>query len=262
MNDLKDRIQDYWANRASGYSRYNRQELEDERRGLWKRKLDKLLREQFPGRDAGSIRVLDIGTGPGFFARLLAESGYEVFAVDAAGRMLEEARKNAGPYAERIGWMLGDVQRLEEVKDQSFDALVTRNVTWNLPHPEKAYAEWYRILKAGGILLNFDADWYGYLFDGEKRSGIEKDRRRIKESSLEDLNDGEGVNVAAIEQIAREVPLSSKSRPEWDERAMRRAGFHEIYSDREVWREVWGEIDKINGGSTPMFLTAGIRRAG
>ena len=35
--------------------------------------------------------------------------------------------------------------------------IVSRNLTWNLPHPEMAYKEWLRVLKKGGRLLNFDA---------------------------------------------------------------------------------------------------------
>lgn len=30
---------------------------------------------------------------------------------------------------------------------------------------EKAYAQWTRVLKPGGVLLNFDANWYRYLWD-------------------------------------------------------------------------------------------------
>lgn len=37
------------------------------------------------------------------------------------------------------------------------------------------------MLKPGGLLCNFDADWYGHLYDEEKRSGYEKDRQRVEE---------------------------------------------------------------------------------
>ena len=44
--------------------------------------------------------------------------------------------------------------------DNTFDMIVSRNVTWNLEHPDRAYYEWMRVLKPGGVLLNFDASWY------------------------------------------------------------------------------------------------------
>ena len=31
--------------------------------------------------------------------------------------------------------------------------------------PEEAYREWVRVLKKNGLLLNFDANWYCYLWD-------------------------------------------------------------------------------------------------
>ena len=37
------------------------------------------------------LRVLDVGTGPGFFAILLAEMGHAVTAVDYTPAMLEDA---------------------------------------------------------------------------------------------------------------------------------------------------------------------------
>ena len=65
--------------------------------------------------------------------------------------------------------MRGDVQNLENIQDGSFDVIVTRNLTWNLEEPQKAYQEWCRVLKKGGILLNFDAGWYNYLLMTNRR---------------------------------------------------------------------------------------------
>lgn len=38
-----------------------------------------------------------------------------------------------------------------------------------------------RVLKPGGVLLNFDAGWYNYLFDEEKGAGYARDRRNVAE---------------------------------------------------------------------------------
>ena len=73
-NELGEEIRSYWTERAKGYSEYNQQEMADARRIMWKRKLLSLLEEKFPGRKPSEIRILDAGTGPGFFAILLAES--------------------------------------------------------------------------------------------------------------------------------------------------------------------------------------------
>lgn len=253
-NSLKQEIHSYWTKRASGYSEYNQQELEDERRMKWKTKLLELIGEQFPTHKPEEIKVLDIGTGPGFFALLLSELGYQVFAIDCTEEMLKEARKNTGSYAEQISWYLGDVQEMG-FAEESFDVLVTRNVTWNLEKPEQAYREWYRILKKGGVLFNFDADWYGHLFDEEKKKKYEIDRKNTAEQDVVDLN--EGTDEVAMEKIARQVPLSQEDRPDWDIRTMKKAGFSDVTCDPEVWREVWGIDDIVNCSSSPLFLMTG-----
>ena len=135
MSDLKNEIHDYWTNRARGYSEYNQQEMADARQTMWRAKLLDLLRKQFPEREPKEIKILDVGTGPGFFAILLAEAGYQVTAIDYTEEMLKEAQQNAGGLAECIVWKTGDAQALD-VENNSFDAIVTRNVTWNLPRPD------------------------------------------------------------------------------------------------------------------------------
>ena len=99
MNTLKEEIHAYWRQRAEGYSEYNQQEMADARRSMWKNKLLSLLEENFPGKNPEELKVLDVGTGPGFFALLLAEAGYQVTAADVTEEMLKEAKKNTGVFA-------------------------------------------------------------------------------------------------------------------------------------------------------------------
>ena len=257
MNTLKEEIHAYWTQRAEGYSEYNQQEMADARRSMWKNKLLSLLEENFPGKNPEELKVLDVGTGPGFFALLLAEAGYQVTAADVTEEMLKEAKKNTGVFAEKITWKLSDAQKLE-LGDCEFDAVFSRNVTWNLENPGQAYEEWVRVLKPGGLLCNFDADWYGHLYDEEKRSGYEKDRQRVEEKNLEDYYTG--TDIERMEAIARQVPLSRQKRPQWDVEALKNAGLTEVSCDTEVWKQVWTEEEIANNGSTPIFLLSGKKR--
>ena len=257
MNTLKEEIHAYWTQRAEGYSEYNQQEMADARRSMWKNKLLSLLEENFPGKNPEELKVLDVGTGPGFFALLLAEAGYQVTAADVTEEMLKEAKKNTGVFAEKITWKLSDAQMLE-LGDCEFDAVFSRNVTWNLENPGQAYEEWVRVLKPGGLLCNFDADWYGHLYDEEKRSGYEKDRQRVEEKNLEDYYTG--TDIERMEAIARQVPLSRQKRPQWDVEALKNAGLTEVSCDTEVWKQVWTEEEIANNGSTPIFLLSGKKR--
>lgn len=105
------------------------------------------------------------------------------------------------------------------------------------------------MLKPGGLLCNFDADWYGHLYDEEKRSGYEKDRQRVEEKNLEDYYTG--TDIERMEAIARQVPLSRQKRPQWDVEALKNAGLTEVSCDTEVWKQVWTEEEIANNGSTP-----------
>ena len=252
MGRILGRIQTYWTNRAEGYSKVNQEELAGEQKNRWLR----VLEAEFPKKDPSGIHVLDIGTGPGFFAIILARAGYRVTAVDYTEEMLRKAKENAGPYAERIRWMQMDAQKLE-FADEQFDVVVSRNLTWNLEDPDKAYQEWKRVLKKGGLLLNFDANWYAHLFDEEKRHGYEEDRKNVENLKLEDHYIG--TDIDEMERNAREVPLSPVSRPAWDVRVLKNAGFRSVYTDESVWKRVWSDVEKVNYASTPMFLVKAVK---
>jgi ubiquinone/menaquinone biosynthesis C-methylase UbiE len=240
----------YWTGRAASYSEVNQLELATQQRRKWSDCLHAEIVRQFPGRAPESLRVLEVGTGPGFFAILLRELGYDVTAIDLTPAMLTEAKKNAGELAGKIRWMEMNAEALD-FADASFDVVVSRNLTWNLPHPDKAYAEWTRVLKSGGLLLNFDANWYAYLFDDEAQAAYDRDRVNSAEQGVWDQNVGENFDV--MEDIARRVPLSSIHRPDWDLAQLRGLGQH-AEADEKIWQRVWSEEEKLNFSSTPLFL--------
>ena len=146
----------YWTDRAPGYSEVNRLELATAQRQRWKNCICEELTRRFPDRPLADLQVLEVGTGPGFFAILLRELGCAVTAIDLTRAMLAEAKENAGPLADEICFMEMNAEALSFAPER-FDAVISRNLTWNLPHPDRAYAEWTRVLKKGGVLLNFDA---------------------------------------------------------------------------------------------------------
>ena len=43
--------------------------------------------------------------------------------------------------------------------DNSFDCIISRNVTWTLLDTKQSYQEWLRVLRPGGKILIFDANW-------------------------------------------------------------------------------------------------------
>ena len=245
----------YWTGRAASYSEVNQLELATEQRRKWSDCLHAEIARQFPNSASEFLRVLEVGTGPGFFAILLRELGYDVTAIDLTPAMLTEAKKNAGELVGKIRWMEMNAEALD-FADASFDVVVSRNLTWNLPHPDKAYAEWARVLKPGGLLLNFDANWYAYLFDDEAQAAYDRDRVNSAEQGVWDQNVGENFDV--MEDIARRVPLSNIRRPDWDLALLQGLGL-QAEADEQTWQRVWSEEEKLNFSSTPLFLVRAVK---
>lgn len=247
--ELLQEIASYWGTRAEGYSEVNEKELAGSQREAWLH----VLEEQFPEKE--EMKILDIGTGPGFFPMILSEAGYTVTAVDYTEEMLEKAKENLGKYTkyglERVTLQRMDAQNLE-FADETFDVVISRNLTWNLEKPEQAYQEWMRVLKPGGVLLNFDANWYGYLYDEEKKEAYEADRKKVEEQQLDDHY--LCTDIDRMENIARQVPLSTMERPAWDTKVLESLGVCSIQTDSEIWKRVWSEEERLNYASTPMFL--------
>ncbi len=249
---------EYWTGRAAGYSEVNLAELATSQREKWSFCLRSEISRQFPDRAPSQIRVLEAGTGPGFFAILLCELGYDVTAVDLTPAMLVEAKKNAGPLAGRIRFLEMNAESLN-FPDSCFDVVVSRNLTWNLPHPDRAYTEWARMLTSGGLLLNFDANWYTYLFDEDAHAAYERDRVNSAEQGMGDQNVGENFDV--MEDIARRVPLSNVRRPAWDLELLNGLDL-QADADEQIWAHVWSEQEKLNFSSTPLFLVRARKPSG
>lgn len=147
----KDTIRQYWDYRSGTYTNGNI-DIDPEVRDAWKKWLRSCVGER-PG-----IRALDVGTGPGFLAMLLAEMGYEVQAVDLSDRMVERARDNAARRGLQVEVRQGDAEALP-FPDGFFDVVASKYLLWTLPHPEKALSEWKRVLRDGGVVLAIDGEW-------------------------------------------------------------------------------------------------------
>ncbi len=252
MDELKKEIVAYWDKRAPSYTEVIEKNLE----GPWGKIWADYLTARFPEGRAEETRVLDIGTGPGFYAMILAQRGYRVTAVDFSEKMLAEARHNVGPLAEKIDFLPMDAQALD-FPDGSFDVIVTRNLTWNLQDPLKAYGEWRRVLRPGGVLLNFDANWYHYLVDEEKQREHDRDRENTR---IREVEDHEAYpDAPRMEDISRRLPMTMSDRPQWDVNTLLALGFSSVTADPDAGRAVWNEEEAVNYASTPGFMIRAVK---
>ena len=110
-------------------------------------------------------RVIDIGTGPGFLAREMADTvgpGGYIHGVDTSEPMLKHA---AARCADRPWVRLerADAIRLP-VPDASFDAAVCVQVLEYVAEIRIALSEMYRVLKPGGRAVVVATDWDSILW--------------------------------------------------------------------------------------------------
>ena len=248
--NLLEEIQGYWNHRYTGYSKVNQKELEGTQRERWKKQFERLL----PANK--NLKVLDIGTGPGFFTIILEELGYKnITGIDVSEKMLEVAKENIKKYGKknsRIQLIQMDAQSLE-FKPESFEIIVSRNLTWNLEKPQQAYSEWLRLLKSNGALFIFDANWYAFLQNELLAKEFEAKRQQAIEEKLEDYWQGEGVDEEKMDWIVQQLPLTYQLRPQWDMEYFSTQEGISVETEENFGDLVWDYEEQLNYGATPMF---------
>ena len=190
MEHLNRRIEAYWDTRSELMSKTRRLELDGVDGIAWKN----FFKNNLP---AGSLKILDVGTGSGFFAAILSKLGHKVIGVDISSKMLVEAEKNLRELNLAADFRKMNAQKLD-FASETFDALVTRNLTWTLPDVQAAYREWRRVLKIGGVLMNFDSDY------GEKDFSA-CSTTKISSAQLDECS-----------AIKNSLTISTRRRPMWD----------------------------------------------
>ena len=234
--EIEQRVKDYWTQRSHDFGTVRKNELENEMGQRWLHEIERFLPE---GR---KLDILDVGTGTGFFAILLAEKGHRVEGIDLTPAMLEEARTLAKQRNLDITFREMDAQNLA-YPDGTFDVVISRNLTWTLPDPERAYASWFRVLKPGGVLLNFDAEYAAHV-----RSHSVQNRKVAPDSPY-----GHVGMTDALQQENDAITLSmdiGQARPEWDGKVLTRVGFQSCQTDTQVGKRLLGELDLT---TAPMF---------
>jgi ubiquinone/menaquinone biosynthesis C-methylase UbiE len=152
---VKCSIAEYWNSSSSGYSKaiINR----DVQKGkiAWLTFFDRILGQE-------KMEIIDVGTGPGIMALLLAELGHIVTGIDISDKMLNKAKENATNYGQKINFIYSDAEKLP-FDDMTYDAVVNRHLLWTLSDPYVALMEWKRVLKPEGKLIIIDGNWHPTL---------------------------------------------------------------------------------------------------
>jgi ubiquinone/menaquinone biosynthesis C-methylase UbiE len=96
-------------------------------------------------------RIIDVGTGTGRGAFLLAAAGARVTGIDASEQMLAIARERARETGADVNFQLGDAHQIE-FGDRAFDIAVSLRVLMHTPRWRQCIAELCRVASHGVVL--------------------------------------------------------------------------------------------------------------
>lgn len=186
-------------------------ELEEERRGGAATPADDLERDYSPGRTWHSLAaglsgllelgdVLDVGSGDGAAAAMVAPYCQSLTCVDLSPRSVEAARDRLARYP-HVKVEVADAHELP-FEAASFDAVLLFHTLTYIEHPERVLAECARVLRPSGklVLLCLDEHQQPEVTApyGERHQGFSK-------SAIAELLGRAGLEVRTVEVAAREV---------------------------------------------------------
>ena len=235
----------FW-DRADGYNRYIQAEFASFRKDAW----TKQICDHF-GKD-DRLDILDAGCGPGFFSVILSSQGHRLTGIDQSEDMLRVAEENANKFGVSPVFIKMDINDLE-FEDDSFDVIVTRNVTWTLEYPEKVYSEFRRVLRSGGMLLIYDANWHLHFYDDE----LMKKVRAHEQAHFEKYGVHEVVSGGDYEYYAT-APLTRTIRPAWDVKVLTNLGF-DVETSEDIGAHLYEQWEKDLYQESPLFEICAVK---
>lgn len=135
--------QNFWKATAEGYDAWIAKDFQDQYEVNW----NILTRYMDP-----SLRVLDVGCGPGSLSIRLSRQCHEVWGVDMTPEMIEIAEKKLASEPANAYFQQADACALP-FENHSFDTVMSVNALQTMYQPEMALMEMHRVLKPGGELL-------------------------------------------------------------------------------------------------------------
>ena len=228
--ELETLSHSYWSQRAEEFSGLRMRDFDTPMHQAFR----VFLQQHFPRRE--TVHALDAGCGAGFFSLILRELGCQVTAVDFSAAMLEQARKNSrNKGLDGITFLERNVQDLQ-LPDESFDFVVSRNVTWVLTDAGRAYREMVRVLRPGGRLLNMDAN-YGRTFNEADARG---------ETPVHPTQTREQLRLR--NRLSRDLDVTRADRPQWDLLTLWDLGVSSVHCYRDL--DTLLNIENWNHAST------------
>lgn len=223
--EIKDRVKAYWAKRSDAFVALKTTELASNKYERWEREISAHLPCHKP------LKILDVGCGPGFFEVMLSRMGHCVTGIDMTPEMISSAEALIKQENLSAEVFVMDAEN-PDFDDDTFDVVISRNLTWTLPHPLEAYFQWKRVLKPGGIILNFDAEY----------------AKGHHDKKLPEHHAHAGIPAELNEECHRiyhMLSISALSRPEWDKKVLSELGMCYIQAFENVNSRIYIEQDEF-----------------
>jgi Methylase involved in ubiquinone/menaquinone biosynthesis len=171
---MKDEIADYWNWRSSSYHEEFAEYMIEEIK-IW----EKIFSEILPKNK--TLKVAEIGTGPGIVGLSLASMGHDVIGIDLSDEMICKASRNAEKLGIQAKFKQGDAENLD-LENDTYDLIISKYLMWTLPNPDKFLAEAQRLLTSGGKIVLIDGVWFS-----ENDESKEADRENQFEEAYKDI---------------------------------------------------------------------------
>lgn len=221
--EIKDKVVTYWSKRSESFSEHKHEEIHSKKKQLWQEEFSRHF-----SKDA-KLSVLDVGCGAGFFEMVLADFACDVTGIDLTPEMIERGKDLLTRHGSDARLMVMDAEKTE-FPDNSFDVIISRNLTWTLPHPVEAYREWQRVLKPGGVLLNYDAEYAKGFHHYDQKENLA--HANVTDAMVEECHD-----------IYHMLTISTLDRPDWDAQVLDQLGFDDIDTQPGVGDVLYGDKD-------------------
>ena len=174
--DLLLRTREFWDAESESFdTQPGHALLSEKERWAWRRLLGTVFA---PITGNQPLRVLDVGTGTGALAVLMANMGYQVTGMDLSPKMLVIAARKAELAGLPLTLLEGPADKLP-FADGAFDVVFSRHLFWALPKPRTALKEWARVVRPGGMVAVADGWWGESSSQTRVRRGIGKALRRV-----------------------------------------------------------------------------------